>query len=50
MDVLVLVLLILAAICFGLATFNVATRWNMIGAGLLCWVLTALLPALAARF
>lgn len=49
MDVLVLVLLLAAAVCFGLAAFGVAARINLVALGLLCWVLTALIPALAAR-
>jgi hypothetical protein len=38
-----LVLLIVAAVCFALAAFNVqVTRVNLIGLGLLAWVLTAI--------
>lgn len=48
MDVLVLVLLIAAAVCFGIAAANVATRVNLVALGLLLWVLTAVLPALGA--
>lgn len=48
MGVLVLVLLIAAAVCFGIAAANVATRVNLIGLGLLLWVLTAVVPALGA--
>ncbi|NUS53834.1 MAG: hypothetical protein HOV66_03075 [Streptomycetaceae bacterium] len=48
MDVLVLVLLIGAAVCFGLAAANIATRVNLVALGLLLWVLTAAIPALAA--
>jgi hypothetical protein len=39
-----LILLIIAAICFALAAFNVAvTRVNLVALGLLAWVLSALL-------
>jgi hypothetical protein len=48
MDIVVLILLIAAAVCFGLALFNVPTRLNMIGGGLLAWVLATLVPLLAA--
>lgn len=48
MGVLVLVLLIAAAVCFGIAAANVPVRINLIGLGLLMWVLTALIPALGA--
>ena len=43
MDVLTLILLIVAAVCFGLAAFNIAARLNLIALGLLAWVATALL-------
>ena len=46
MGVLVLVLLIAAAVCFGIAAANVATRVNLVALGLLFWVLTAAIPAL----
>jgi hypothetical protein len=48
MDALVLVLLIAAAVCFGIAAANVATRVNLVALGLLLWVLTAAIPALGA--
>lgn len=48
MNVLVLLLLILAAVCFTLATFGVAARISWLGAGLLCLTLHWLVPALAA--
>lgn len=38
------ILLVIAAICFGVATFNVATRVNLVALGLLSWVLTVLIP------
>lgn len=47
-DVLVLILLIAAFILFALATFGVATRFNLVAAGLACWVLTVLLPQIHA--
>jgi hypothetical protein len=43
---LTLILLIIAAICFGLAAFNVPVRVNLVALGLLAWVLTVLIPAL----
>lgn len=48
MDVIVLVLLIAAAMCFGIAAANVATRVNLIALGLLSCVLSALIPAITA--
>ena len=39
-----LLLLIVAAICFLLAALNVpSSRVSLIGAGLFCWVLTAII-------
>lgn len=47
MDVLVLVLLIIAAVLFGLAAFGVAgARVNLVAAGLLAWVLAEIVPHL----
>jgi len=44
---LVLVLLILAAVCFALAALNVAsTRVSLLALGLFVWVLTDLIPKL----
>ena len=43
---LTLILLLIAAICFGLAAFNVPVRVNLVALGLLAWVLTLLVPAL----
>lgn len=37
------VLKIAAAICFGLAAFNVRSPVNLIGLGLLLWILTAII-------
>jgi len=43
-DILVLLLLIAAVICFGAAAFGIAGgRINLVAAGLLCWVLTVLI-------
>jgi len=44
--VLTLILLLIAAICFGLAAFNVPVRVNLVALGLLAWVLTLLVPKL----
>lgn len=49
MDVLVLLLLILAAVCFTLAMVGVPARINWLGAGLLCLTLHWLVPALAVQ-
>lgn len=49
MDVVVLVLLIAAAVCFGIAAANVASRVNLVALGLLFWVITAIAPALQSR-
>lgn len=43
---LTLILLVIAALCFAAATFNVAARINLVAAGLLAWVATAILPRL----
>jgi len=48
MAIVVLICLIAAAILFGLATFNVPSRVNLVAAGLLAWVLASLIPAIAA--
>jgi hypothetical protein len=45
-SIITLVLLIAAFILFLLATFSVGSRFNLIAAGLACWVLTQILPAL----
>lgn len=44
MRILVLILLIVAAICFALAAFGVVARLNLVALGLLCWVLAVLAP------
>lgn len=42
-----LLLLVVGAVCFGLAAFGVsAHRLNLVALGLLCWIATAILPAL----
>ena len=38
-------ILLAATICFGAAALNVSSRVNLIAAGLLLWVITALVPA-----
>ena len=45
---LTLVLLIIAAVCFGLAAFGgvASGRVNLVALGLLCWVLTLIVPKL----
>jgi uncharacterized membrane protein YbhN (UPF0104 family) len=48
-DILVIVLLVVAAVLFGLALFNVPSRVNLIAGGLLAWVLSVLIPAIAAH-
>ena len=47
MHVLILILLIGAALSFLGAALGVASRVNLLGLGLLLWVLTVLIPALA---
>ena len=42
---LIVLLLIAAAVSFGLAAANVATKVSLVALGLLFWVLTALIPA-----
>lgn len=43
MDVLFLILLVLAFVCFGAAAFGVASRVNLMSLGLLFWVLVPLI-------
>jgi len=45
MEILILLLLIAAAICFGLAVVSFTARVNLIALGLLFWVATAVLRA-----
>jgi len=46
MDALILLLLLGATVCFGLAAFGVGARVNLVALGLMLWVLTALIPVL----
>lgn len=46
MSTLILILLLIGAVCFGLAAFGVPARVNWVALGLLAWILTQLLPAL----
>jgi hypothetical protein len=47
MDILILILLVVAAVCFLLAAIGFGTRVkDLIGLGLFFWVLTAILRAL----
>ncbi len=39
-----LILLVVAAICFGLAALNVNSPVGLVPLGLLAWVLSALIP------
>lgn len=48
MDAFILILLIIGAVCFGLAALGVATRVNLVALGLFAWILTILAPALDA--
>lgn len=48
-DILVIVLLVVAAVLFGLALVNVPARVNLVAGGLLAWVLSVLIPAIAAH-
>ena len=43
---LTVVLLVLAAVCFGLAAFGVPSRVSWVPLGLLAWVLVPLIAAL----
>jgi hypothetical protein len=47
MEVLVIILLILAGVCFGLAAFKTVARWELVPLGLLFWVAAVLIPAIA---
>lgn len=40
---LTLVLLIIAAVCFGIAALGVPSRVNLVALGLLAWVLTEII-------
>jgi len=41
---LTIVLLLIAAICFGLAAFGVANKISLVPLGLFAWVLSVLVP------
>ncbi len=43
-----IVLLVIGALCFGAAAANLPARVNLVAAGLLAWLLTVLVPAVAA--
>lgn len=45
MELLIVLLLLAGAACFALAAFGVVARVNLVAAGLLCWILTVLIPA-----
>lgn len=46
MPTIVIVLLVIAAVLFGLAAVNVTSRINLMALGLLAWVLASLVPRL----
>lgn len=46
MNIIRIILLTAGLVCFGLATFGVGGRLNLVALGLACWILTELLPAL----
>jgi hypothetical protein len=46
MHVLTIILLIIAALCFLGAAIGTKSRINLVGLGLLAWVLTVLIPEL----
>lgn len=48
MDAVILVLLLAAFVCFSLAAGNIGSRINLVALGLTFWVLTQLIPAVAA--
>ena len=48
MDVIDLILLIIAACCFAAAALNASARVNLLGVGLLAWVLVPLIDAAQA--
>ncbi len=48
MELLFLILLVVAFVCFGLAAFGVTDRVNLVALGLAAWVLTVLIPAFQA--
>jgi hypothetical protein len=46
MNMLTLILLIIAAVCFALAAFDAVPGINLVAVGLFAWVLTLIVPAL----
>ena len=46
MHVLTIVLLVIAALCFLGAAVGIKSRFNLVAAGLLAWVLSVLIPEL----
>lgn len=50
MEAFILIMLIIGAVCFGLAAIGVASRVNLVALGLLAWILTILVPALDRAF
>ena len=48
MELIVVLLLLAGAVCFGLAAFGFATRVNLLAAGLLFWILVPLISAFQA--
>lgn len=48
MATIILLLLLAGTACFALGMFGVPARINWTDAGLLCWILTALIPAISA--
>lgn len=47
MELLLVLLLLAGAVCFGLAAFQVPARVSLVALGLLFWILVALIPAVA---
>lgn len=45
MELLVVVLLLIGAVCFGLSAFGVPARVNLLALGLLAWILVPLIAA-----
>jgi len=48
MTVLTLVLLIVGAVCFAIATINAPNRFNLVSLGLLAWILVPLIHTIRA--
>lgn len=44
MELLILLLLVAGAVCFGIAAFGAVARPNLVALGLLCWISTAVIP------